>query len=102
MSDNINFPLRMPRELRDKFKKVTQKTGTSMNSTICQLVAEHIYKMEQLGLTDIEEPNVIQVKPVEEVKKKRTLIKKSIQEANEEEAAAVKIKSRLRKPAKKK
>ena len=66
----------MPRELRDKFKKVTQKTGTSMNSTICQLVAEHIYKMEQLGLADIEEPHIIQVEPVKKEVKPKPKIRK--------------------------
>ncbi|MCG7044616.1 hypothetical protein, partial [Pseudomonas aeruginosa] len=49
---------------------------------ICQLVAEHIYKMEQLGLADIEEP--VKPKMVKEVK------------------VIVPQKNRLRKPAKKK
>ncbi|HFK1736407.1 Arc family DNA-binding protein [Bacillus paranthracis] len=102
MSDNVNFPLRMPRELRDKFKKVAQKTGTSMNSSICQLIAEHIYKMEQLGLKDIEEPNVIQVTPVKEEETK-AFIKKAIKEADEaKELAETKTKKRLRKSPKKK
>ncbi|PEK36185.1 MULTISPECIES: hypothetical protein [Bacillus cereus group] len=54
MTEFMNKQIRIPKGLYDKLKDVTGKTGTSINSTVCQLIAEHIYKMEQLGLVDKE------------------------------------------------
>ncbi|PGZ12471.1 hypothetical protein [Bacillus cereus] len=68
----VSKQYRIPKELQDRFKAVTDKTGTTMNSTVCQLIAEYVYRMEQLGLGDVKEPTIIQV---EEVKPKSRLRK---------------------------
>ncbi|BCC80253.1 hypothetical protein [Bacillus cereus] len=72
---------RIPKELHEKFKATTKKTGTTMNNALCHLIAEYVYRMEQLGLPEVKESTIFHVEPVEE---------------------EIKPKPKLRKPAKKK
>ncbi|PEF38838.1 hypothetical protein [Bacillus wiedmannii] len=78
----VNKQYRIPKELHDKFKEATKKTGTTMNNALCHLIAEYVYRMEQLDLPAVKESPVFHVEPVEEEE--------------------VKPKPKIRKPAKKK
>lgn len=100
----VNKQYRIPKELHDKFKEVTKQTGTTMNNALCHLIADYVYRMEQLGLPEVKEPTIFHAEPAEEeeeVKPKklmRKLAKKK--QGGEKNARSKEVKTEAEKDSK--
>lgn len=72
MDETSSLLLRMPKPLREEFKRITKKIGSNETATINILIAEYIAKMNKLeeeGLLPIFEGAEVSKKPKRKIKK---------------------------------
>ncbi|WP_275395067.1 hypothetical protein [Clostridioides difficile] len=83
----------IPQEQHERLKEITEKTGASMNSTVCMLIDEYIHKMEELEFQRMRREGG---EPPEETGE---LVSSAIKQANEEQKRIAK-KKRVKKTSK--
>lgn len=79
MDETSSFLLRMPKPLREEFKRITRKIGANETSTLCILIAEFVSKMNKL-----EEEGHLPVFDQSFPEKPKMVTKKSLKKKREE------------------
>ena len=86
MGTKIKKLFSIPKEQHDRLKEITEKTGATMNSTVCMLIDEYIHKMEELEFQRMRREGE---EPPEETE---DLVSSAIKQANEEQKRIAKKK----------